>query len=366
MSHREKQSNQSRPFRILALDGGGIRGAFAAAFLACLEERLGCRTCDYFDLVAGTSTGAIIAAALATGEPASRVEVFYRDRGPVIFRRSWERPTVSRSKGMKRWMGRLPIRFVNRRLRRWGVDHDWLWHPKYEVDELQRSLEEVFGQRSVESIANCRLVVPSVDLTRGQTVVFKTPHLPGLIRDRRFRIVDVLLSTTAAPTYLPQAVIGPGSAYIDGGVWANNPSMVAVAEALRIREVCRRDGVDPIFGHSQISLLSVGTGTSPYFAHPPERGGGIVWWAPQLLGLMGITQAQGVHFQCRYILNDRYERVDYSMPDDSWKLDAVGVIDQLVHIGRSSALEKIGTLKSAFYTEPTQRYVPFEDIVPLA
>lgn len=223
MSVIDSSCDGRRPFRILSLDGGGIRGAFGAGFLACLEERLQCRVSEFFDLIAGTSTGAIIAAAVAMGEPASRIKQFYRERGSVIFRRPWERPAPSLWEGLKRSVRRAPIWCANRRLRRFGIDYDWLLHPKYDGDELRRSLVEVFGEHTLEAVRRSRLVIPSVDLTRGHTVVFKTPHMPGLVRDRRYRIVDVLLATTAAPTYLPHATIGNGSAYVDGGIWANNP-----------------------------------------------------------------------------------------------------------------------------------------------
>jgi hypothetical protein len=96
-----------RPFRILSLDGGGIRGAFTAAFLADIERRLGCRVADHFDLIAGTSTGGIIAAALAAGEPASRVVEFYRSRGPRIF----TRPEPGR---LQRVLAYLPDRLLAR------------------------------------------------------------------------------------------------------------------------------------------------------------------------------------------------------------------------------------------------------------
>jgi len=85
-------SRDRRPFRILSLDGGGIRGAFTAAFAAEIERHLGVPLADYFDLIAGTSTGAIIAAALALREPAEKIERFYRERGPEIFKRRTPAP----------------------------------------------------------------------------------------------------------------------------------------------------------------------------------------------------------------------------------------------------------------------------------
>jgi uncharacterized protein len=266
-----------KPFKILSLDGGGIRGAFIAAFLADIEERLGCRIAEYFDLLAGTSTGAIIAAALALQEPASRIEAFYRERGPKIFTRRASLPlrgVVERAKAV----------CIERILTPYGLDYDLLRQSKYAGAELKSALDEVFADRKIGD-AKARLVIPAVDLTRGQTVVFKTPHLPNMFRDRHYRVADVLMATTAAPTYFPHAVIGEGSAFVDGGTWANNPSMVAIAEALKIRDASNRPGVDFPIEQESIFLLSVGTGKATYFAKPPENGAGISWWVSRLFNI---------------------------------------------------------------------------------
>jgi len=74
-----------RHFRILALDGGGIKGTFTAAVLAAWEKDIGQRVCEHFDLITGTSTGGILAIGLGLGLPAERVLQFYRDQGPRIF-----------------------------------------------------------------------------------------------------------------------------------------------------------------------------------------------------------------------------------------------------------------------------------------
>jgi len=253
---RKKEPMSS--FRILSLDGGGIRGAFTAGFLAEIERRTGRSVAEHFDLLAGTSTGGIIAAALALGEPAEKVEMMYRIRGVSIFTR---RQSVKLS--------------LFRRLGLWAVrrkfpdfDSDNLFQPKYNTEPLLEALLEVFGHRTLEQMRH-RLVLPSVDLVKGQTVVFKTPHFPGLIRDRDVRVVDAVLATTAAPTYFPCARIAQGTAYIDGGLWANNPAMVAIAEAAKISHECGSlNGV----GHADLSdihMLSVGTGHQPYFISPP-------------------------------------------------------------------------------------------------
>jgi hypothetical protein len=151
--------------------------------------------------------------------------------------------------------------------------------------------------------------------------------------------VDVVLATTAAPTYFAHATIGVGSAYVDCGVWTNNPTVMAIAEALRIAKDCRRPGIDPIIGLDTISVLSVGTGRAASFTQPPVGGGGIAWWLAPLIELVSVSQAQGVHFECNYALDDRYCRVDFELPNGSWKLDAVGVVDQLVHLAHRITAE---------------------------
>lgn len=354
----------TKPFRILALDGGGIRGAFTAAFLADLERRLCCRIGDYFDIVAGTSTGGIIAAAIALGEPAERIEQFYLEKGPSVFQRWWEKPAQGWRR-VFRLLRRLPSTLCDPLLRQTGLDCEWLRRPKYDSEALRKELAGVFGETTMEDARTCRLLISSVDLIRGQTIMFKTPHLPGLVRDRHYRLVDVVLATTAAPTYFPRATIGTGSAFVDGGLWANNPSMVALAEALQIRQKCQRED-DPNFGVEDIHMLAVGTGTAPLFAVPPEMGAGVAWWASNgILDLASITQAQGVHFQTDYILDDRYHRIDFSIPDGSWRLDAVDRLEQLVHLGRNKSAENVTTLRPVFFHETATPYAPFPDVGPM-
>lgn len=342
-----------RPFRILSIDGGGIRGAFAAAFLADIEERLNSRLADFFDLIVGTSTGGIIAAAIALREPAQRIERLYRERGPTIFRR--------RSPPAMPWGLKVAAWCFARVLKRYGLEYDQLWQSKYDSVQLRSALVEIFGEKRVED-SRTRLVIPSVDLTRGQTVVFKTPHLPGLVRDRHFYMVDVLMATTAAPTYFPHAVIQDGSVYLDGGLWANNPSMVAIAEALQISKKCCREGVDQPIAENAITLLSVGTGRSSYFGAPPRGGAGIMWWAPSLFNVCSISQAQGVTFQARYVLGERFYRVDYDLPDSTWTLDNVGMLTQMTHLGHERSIESFSKLQPVFFTQPSQHsYRPFPE-----
>ncbi len=343
-----------QPFRILSLDGGGIRGAFIAGFLADLEAKVGCHLADYFDLIAGTSTGGIIAAGLALRESAEKIEKLYRERGALIFARRQPLPVTGPLQRARAW-------FIGKYLRPHGLDFDQLQQSKYEAKALKDALTEVFGSKTIED-ARTRLVIPAVDLTRGQTIVFKTPHIPGMYRDRHYRFVDVILATSAAPTYFPHAQISEGSSYVDGGLWANNPSVVAIAEALKIRDAANREGIDLPIQQENIYLLSVGTGNASYFAKPPVGGAGILWWAPQFYNISSVAQSQGINFQAQYILGDRSHRIDYDLPDGRWNLDSVDILRQMIKIGRERSHENFAKLSPIFFqSKAFHPYFAFPD-----
>jgi hypothetical protein len=119
-----------------------------------------------------------------------------------------------------------------------------------------------------------------------------------------------------------------------------------------------------VFNLESVQLLSIGTGKAPLFAVPPAAGAGVAWWAKGILDLVSITQAQGVHFQSRYILGDRYHRTDFDVPDGTWRLDAVDRLSQLIHLGRNRSAEEVTRLKLRFLTERAEPYKPFPDVAP--
>ena len=338
-------------FKILSLDGGGIRGAFTAACLVEIEKSLDRPIAQYFDLIAGTSTGAIVAAALAFGKPATEILRFYQEKGRAIF--------AARPRVPVRCGARLCTAIIRRVLKRHGIDYDDLIRSRYAAEPLRSALEVVFEKNTLEAVRCSRLVVPAIDLAIGRTVVFKTPHLPDMSRDRNYPIADVLLATTAAPTYFPQATIGKGSAYCDGGLWANSPGLVAVAEALKIGKSCKREGIDQEFDFGSIQVLSIGTGLLQYSSMPPAEGPGLAWWGPRIVNVMSIAQAQGVDFQLQYLLQDRYLSVNFNLNDASWKLDAVQHLDALIHQGEIRAHEKLGLIRERFCSSLAVPYTPF-------
>lgn len=338
-------------FQVLSLDGGGIRGAYAAAFIAQTERLLGHSITTHFDLLAGTSTGGIIATALAFGLPGEKIESLYREHGRGIFLRE-------RKASVPLLISLLAV-ILKSKYPELASDPGALFEAKYTPAPLRKQLEALFGGRTLEE-ASTRLILPSVDLVRGQTVVFKTPHLPGLVRDRRMRAVDVVLATAAAPTYFPPHEPHAGVAYCDGGLWANNPTIVAYAEAVKISKLCARPHLDPDFSSDEVRVLSVGTGHDAFSLMSPGQRAGIMYWGAEILDVMGTSQSQGADFQARYLLDDRYTRVDFRVPDPSWKLDRVEPLDQLLHLGREAATTEWKRIQT-FFTHSALPYCAFPD-----
>lgn len=235
---------QGSLFRILSIDGGGIRGVFAAAYLAEIERRfLGGRSiAAHFDMIAGTSTGGIIALALAHGMTAQEALQIYVERGERIF------PTL---KGWRKW-----LRLVR-----------WLSRPKHDQVALKAELLGVFGDKVLDD-AGTRLVVPSFEGLHGEPFLYKTPHHPDYQKDRHKKFAHVALHTTAAPSYYP-AVDDDGYVMIDGGIWANNPIMNAVVDTLACFDVPREN----------LRILSLGAGEATFNLHSRARNGGAGHWA---------------------------------------------------------------------------------------
>lgn len=218
-----------RPFRVLCLDGGGMRGVYQATYLATFAARVkqaddaGQPTLDIgkaFDLIVGTSTGGIVACALAKGIPLQEVQALYSEHGDEIFpyQRARSMPgvgTAVRMLGLGLKKGEAALRAA------------------LEAKLGETTIGEVYARRGIA------LAIPAVDLNRHSAVVFKTKHMSRLNgRDDPRTLVDVCLATSAAPILRSMACLpepGGGSSttatYVDGGLWANNPGLIAMIEA---------------------------------------------------------------------------------------------------------------------------------------
>jgi patatin-like phospholipase/acyl hydrolase len=298
----------SQPFRVLSLDGGGIRGVFTVSYLAALERGTNDGSiASKFDLIAGTSTGGIIALGLAFGIPPAEILDMYRMAGPSIFP-----DKVAR------------LGFIPRLLR-------LARGPLYDPLPLRSELERLFGEATLADM-KLPVVVPAVNVVRGGIHVFKSLDDPRLKFDRRARVVDVALATSAAPFYFPAHHVHEGR-WIDGGLWANSPVAVAAAEAVGFM------GVEA----ERVRLLSVGTTASPFhlgdsgslkgfFAASKHIDVANIAMAPQMMGALGLA---------RTMLGgrDRVMRIEREVAKDRFALDRASDIPELEMLGIAEARE---------------------------
>lgn len=207
---------EPKVFKVLTIDGGGIKGLYSAQILKHFEEKFKCSISDYFDMLCGTSTGGLIALALSLKIPAAEICEFYDKQGPKIF------PKFKKIK----FRGKSYSNGTLRQLMNGG---------KFSDDNLKVALQEIFGDKKLAE-SNNLLCIPSYNITEARPFVFKFDHKEGdLNRDNKARYVDVALATSAAPTYFPMAEIADydNKQFIDGGVWGNNPTLVGYLEALQ-------------------------------------------------------------------------------------------------------------------------------------
>ena len=335
-------------FRILALAGGGLRGAYGIGFLEALEEKLDRPLTDYFDLIAGTSTGAITAATLCRGSLAAEVRAFYEKHSNQIFHP--RAPLVPRSY-------LRPVYPLIRKYLQWrsGTNIDHFFRSRYCPHKLKASMVDGLSNETMSDAKLCRLLIPTVNLTDGETYVFSTPHLDAVRPEYEWLLADIIVAATAAPTYFPHKDMPNGKAYADGGLWAIDPGVVALSEATRILtkhephqrwESCS----------SEVHLLSIGTGHSTYSLAPPGSDAGSLFWAPHIADVMSISQVQGTQLPLSLLLGDRYTQVNFPLQDASWTLDNTTITDQLFELGRKKGAELFPSLRDEYFRETTKPY----------
>jgi len=301
-----------RLFRILALDGGGLRGAFTAAVLAQWAQMLGAvggqDLVKHFDLVAGTSTGAILAIGLGLGLTPGEILTFYREQGPQIF------PATG---GLRHWL-----------------------KSKHDAGTLRTVLTEVFHGRRLSDDSCCRLVIPTVRAAHGQAEVIVTAHSPERTGFASYSAVDAALASSAAPTYFDEAVVTGEIAsqpYLDGGVWSNNPVLAAIAEAVGHLKI-------PL---ERIDVLSVGTlGSEADFSG--NLGKGKAGWAPDSADLFFAAQESGAAMLADWLLSQaRHLRVNQQTPN-AIALDDTSALTQLCQRGSNLGMDTFAAVRSRF------------------
>ena len=305
--------------RILAIDGGGIKGVFPASFLATVEDSIKDKIGNYFDLIVGTSTGGIIALGLGLGLSAKEILAFYEESGPLIFS-------------------------GNRRF-------PWL-RSKYNSGPLKTALEECFGEKTL-GCSNKRLVIPSLNLENGEVYIFKTAHHPRLERDYKKRAVDVALATASAPTYFPAHQSAAGTPLIDGGMWANNPVGLAVVEAIAVLEWPR----------DSLKILSLGCTTEPLNVDQARRRScGKLYWAFKAVEVFMHAQSHGSLGTAKLLAgHENIIRINPVTPQGRFSLDGTEETDSLKGLGDSEARQALPELRKIFLDKPVEPFDAFHN-----
>ncbi len=270
------------PYRIVSLDGGGIRGLISAILLERLEQAHPGFLAQV-DLFAGSSTGGLLALGLAAGKTAAQVRQLYENYGDKVFSDS----VLDDVRDLGKLIG-----------------------AEYSVEPLKEVLDTQFGDLALADLKK-KVVISAFKLDNppayaGQYRSWKAKffhNFPGPESDGAQRVVDVALYTSVAPVYFPTY-----HGYIDGGVVAGNPSVCALAQALH----------PPTGGQKleDVVLLSIGTGHNPKYLEIQEADWGLAQWAPHLVPLVLEGDADLADYQCRQFLGNRYLRLNPRLPEE--------------------------------------------------
>jgi patatin-like phospholipase/acyl hydrolase len=284
------------PFKVLAIDGGGIRGIIPALILVAIEQRTQRPISDVFDMLAGTSTGGIIALGLTKPGPggrpdksASDIVGLYETQGMNIFPHS-----LRELLHVETFAG-----------------------PKYPSDGIERTLQRYFGDVRLKDALK-PVIVPTYDVEK-QTPIFFKSERARTNPDADFYMRQVARATSAAPTYFPPEKIETADplqyyALIDGGVIANNPAMCAYAEAIKM-------------GHPEVLMVSLGTGE---LRHPIRIGDASRWgqleWAQPIIDIALQGSSETVDYQLQQVLsvdgaNQSYFRFQMELTQDATNMD---------------------------------------------
>jgi predicted acylesterase/phospholipase RssA len=297
----------SESYKVLALDGGGIRGLIPSLVLEEVETAMGRPVAELFDLVAGTSTGGILALGLtkpgADGRPqfsAKDMSGLYVDEGAAIFPRSFLRE----------------VRTVH------GIAD-----AHYPAAPIERILAERFGETML-SQALTEVVIPSYDLSAPGPFFFKREYALSETEDWDVRMALVARATSAAPTYfdpavLPAAASGTDHALVDGGTFANDPTLAAYVDALRLGS-----------GRPRVVVVSIGTGLPPQtpgtgpipIAANNVKDFGLARWARPILEVVldAVPKASEYQMTAIQAANPQalgYYRIQSDLPTASHALD---------------------------------------------
>ncbi|HBJ2623057.1 TPA: patatin-like phospholipase family protein [Clostridium botulinum] len=260
--------------KILSIDGGGIRGLFPAQYLANIEKATGKKINEFFDLIVGTSTGGIIALGLSVGIAAENISKLYENHATDIFKPS----------------------LFNKIFKKTGM----IFKNSYSNKALINLLINIFdGKKIIDS--DVMLCIPSLEHNKAKPKVYKTPHNTKYHWDQNLEMWKVAQATSAAPLYFPPAM--EDGCKLDGGLWANNPILVGITEALHHN-----------IKSENIKVLSIGTGENLYSGdNSIFKHGGLFSWKTNILDVFMNAQSYAAENTSNYLIKkDNLIRINFT------------------------------------------------------
>lgn len=308
-----------KKYRVLSLDGGGIKGVFSLGFLAQAENFLKKPINNYFDLIVGTSTGGIIALGLGKGFTANELLEFYIKMGKSIF------------SGNKYW----------NTLKQLSIS-------KYKNKVLKACLEEKFGDTRLGE-SKIRLVIPSQNLDNGEVHLYKTAHHERLREDYKEKMSDIALATSAAPTFFPTFQSANGLYLIDGGIYANNPVSIAAVEAVGILN----------WPLESVHILSIGCTNEPIAIQAAKRHAmGKGYWVFNSLDLIMKGQSSAAIGMAKHLTNYKVNRIDEMVSRGKFSLDSISSIENLKGLGFEKCRNEFQNIKDVFFCTYAEGFEP--------
>ncbi|OQW90434.1 MAG: hypothetical protein BWK78_07015 [Thiotrichaceae bacterium IS1] len=303
-------TTEQKKFKILSLDGGGVRGYLSAKILANIEDYLNKQDeknlpiGNRFDLIAGTSTGGIIALGLAIGKTAKEIEQLYVKDIPEIF-------------------GNTQLRKGFLRATR----------PKFKSDILEKKLSGYFGEHTLKDV-KVDVLITSINLDDAKPRIHKSDYFSRNTGRIDEKLRDIAVATSSAPTYFSaKEKLVHSHNLIDGGLCANNPSMLALTDALLFERDSKIGTPAPQNQLTNMVMLSIGTGERgqmPYNSNKLKNGG---WfnWAKPIIEILMESQSQIAHFQALSLLKEQYLRINPKL-NFKMALDDASQLDRLKNL----------------------------------
>jgi patatin-like phospholipase/acyl hydrolase len=278
-------------YRILSIDGGGLRGIIPVLILKKIEEITGNKIYELFDCIVGTSTGGIITAGLTATKDGKTPHLdldtlykFYTTEGGTIFPQ--------------------PKNIIQK----WSKGINSVFNPKYSPNGLDGLLEKHFAGITLKDTLK-PIIVTSYDLKSNEIIMFKTRNAKWSEERFNTKLKDVCRATSAAPTYLPSYEMtydGKTRVLVDGGVYINNPVLAAVSDVIKNCDVKLSD----------IECLSLGTGIHAKSLGVKTEGWGLVNWVKPITTTMMQASSMVVDYQSEQLLK-KYLRLQITIDDDS-------------------------------------------------